>query len=189
MILALKSLYMGFFKALEHLTNGWFLGLAARLSFASVLMMYFLNSAATKVGSGFPGMLIPTSGAYAQMLPPIAEQAGYNADKIAFIPWGLIVYFGTYSEFLLPVLILVGLFTRLSSLAMIGFIAVMTYVDIAFHGSDAKTIGAFFDRFQDAAIADQRLLWCIPLIYLVLKGPGVLSLDAIFGRFFEDEEI
>ena len=34
------------------------LSLAARLFFSSVLMFYFLNSAATKVGSGFPGSLM-----------------------------------------------------------------------------------------------------------------------------------
>ena len=72
---------------------------------------------------------------------------------------------------------------------MIGFIAVMTYVDINFHGADAKTIGVLFDRVQDSVISDQRLLWCIPLIYLILKGPGLLSLDAIFGNFFNKEEI
>ncbi len=189
MITALMSLYSGVFGALERLTNGWFMGLAARLAFSSALMLFFLNSAATKVGSGFPGSLIPTTNAYAQMLPPIAEQYGYNADKIPTFPYALIVYGGTYAEFILPVLILVGLFTRAASLAMIGFIAVMTYVDINFHGLDAKSIGAFFDRFQDSAIADQRLLWCIPLIYLLLKGPGLLSLDAIFGNIFKKEEI
>ncbi len=189
MIDALKGIYLAIFGAIERLTDGWFLGLTARLAFSSVLMMYFLNSAATKVGSGFPASLIPTSGAYAQMLPPIAEQYGYNADKIPLFPYGLIVYAGTYAEFVLPVLILVGLFTRLSSLAFIGFIAVMTYVDINFHGADAKTIGAVFDRIQDSAIADQRLLWCFPLLYLLLKGPGAISLDAIFGMFFRREEI
>ena len=59
----------------------------------------------------------------------------------------------------------------------------MTYTDIT--GHDAK-IGGFFDRFQDAAIADQRLLWLFPLIYLVLRGPGLISLDAIFGRIKEE---
>ena len=165
------------------------MGLAARLAFSSALMMFFLNSAATKVGSGFPGSLIPTVNAYAQMLPPVAEQAGYNADKIPFFPYALIVYGGTYAEFILPVIILLGLFTRAASVAMIGFIAVMTYVDINFHGADAKTIGVMFDRIHDSAISDQRLLWCIPLIYLILKGPGMISLDGILGFFFKREEI
>ncbi|MGI9524027.1 MAG: DoxX family protein [Hyphomicrobiaceae bacterium] len=189
MILALKNIHTGVFRALENLTNGWFVGLAARFVFSSVLLMYFLNSASTKVGSDFPGVLVPTSGAYAQMLPPVAEQFGYNADKIPFFPYGLIVYAGTYAEFLLPILVLVGLFTRLSSLGLIIFIFVMTYVDIFFHGVDAKTIGEMFDRIQDSPICDQRLLWLFPLVYLVLKGPGLISLDALLGYFFEEDEI
>jgi len=64
---------------------------------------------------------------------------------------------------------------------MIGFIAVMTYVDITAHQVDAETIGAFFDRLPNAAISDQRLLWAFPLLYLVLRGPGAISLDWIFG--------
>jgi len=65
---------------------------------------------------------------------------------------------------------------------MIVFIAVMTYVDITAHQVDAQTIGAFFDRLPNAPIADQRLMWAFPLLYLVLRGPGVVSLDWIFGR-------
>ena len=183
------KLYDGFFGLLQMLTRGWFLGLSARLVFASVLMMYLLNSAMTKVGSGFPGMLVPQSGAYAQILPSVAEQFGYDASKIPFIPYGLIVHAGTYAEYLLPILILIGLFTRAASAAMLGFIAVMTYVDINFHGAEASTIGAFFDRVQDSAIADQRLLWCFPLVYLMLRGPGLLSLDAVFKWMFREKEL
>ena len=189
MILAVKSLYMGVFRGIEHLTSSWLPGLAARLIFSSVLMFYFLHAASLKVGSGFPGILIPKSGAYAQMLPPIAEQYGYNADKIPFFPYGLIVYAGTYAEFILPLLILVGLFTRLSSLAFLVFIAVLTFVDINFHNVDAKTIGHVFDRVSTSVISDQRLLWCFPLLYLLIKGPGVISLDGFLGRFYREEDI
>lgn len=56
---------------------------------------------------------------------------------------------------------------------MLAFIAVMTYVDINLHSVDAKTIGAFFDRIHNSALADQRLLWAFPLIVLVVKGAGL----------------
>ena len=180
----LVKLHAGVFDTLFRLTKDWFAGLAARLIFASVLLVYFANSAGTKVGSGFPGLFTVKIGGYAQILPPIAEAAGYDPEKIAFLPWGLLVYLGTLSEFLLPVLILIGLFTRLASLAMIGFIATMTYVDIVFHGADAKTIGGFFDRIPDSAISDQRLLWLFPLIYLVLYGAGRISCDGLLSRRF-----
>ncbi len=178
----LCGLYSGFFAILQKLAGDWFLGLVARLVFSSVLMIYFLNSARTKVGSGFPDMFIPGSGAYAQIVPKVAESVSYDVSQISFIPYGLIVFLGTYAEFALPVLILLGLFTRLSALAMMGFIAVQTFVDIYFHGMAKKTIGLPFDRIQDSVVADQRLLWLFPLIYLVVRGAGALSLDALFYR-------
>ncbi len=180
----LCDLHDGFFRWLNKATDGWFVGLAARFVFAGVLMVYFLNSASTKVGSGFPDMFIAQAGAYAQILPPIAEEYGYDASAIPFFPYGLIVYAGTYAEFLLPVLIVIGLFTRVASLGMIIFIAVMTYIDIYFHDADAKAIGALFDRIPDSPIADQRLLWSFLLLVLVLRGPGLISLDAVLGRLF-----
>ncbi len=167
------------------LAGDWFLGLVARLVFGSVLLVFFLNSALTKVGSGFPGFLIPRDGAYAQILPSVAQSAGYDISKISFFPYGLMVYLGTYAEFVLPILILIGLFTRLSALSMIGFIFVMTYVDIQFHGIDAKAIGAPFDRIHDSMVWDQRLLWIFPLVYLVIRGAGRISVDDVLSRFYD----
>lgn len=171
------------FVLVQTVAGDWFMGLAARLAFSSVLMMFFIHFAGTKVGDGFPGILQASLGAYAQIVPPIAEAAGYDPNQIAFIPWGLIVHLGAYTEFLLPVLILVGLFTRAASVAMLGFIAVMTFVDIQFHGVGAEAIGSFFDRFHNSAISDQRLLWIVPLSYLVLHGGGLLSLDHALRGF------
>lgn len=177
MLRMLIAAYTTAFGFVERVTQDWLPGLAARLVFSSVLMMFFLNSAKTKVGAGFPDLLIPQSGAYAQMLPKVAEAAGYNVSKIDFFPYKLIVLAGTYAEFILPVLILVGLFTRGAAVAFIGFISVMSYIDVFGHGATAETIGALFDRIHDSPILDQRLLWLFPLLYLAIKGPGRLSLD------------
>ncbi|PLX35947.1 MAG: hypothetical protein C0606_17845 [Hyphomicrobiales bacterium] len=172
------------FTALERALDGWFLGLAARFVFAGVLLFYFWNSALTKIGSGFPGIFVPQDSAYFQILPSVVEQFNYNVASVPFLPYGIIVYAGTYAEFLLPFLIVVGLFTRLASLGMIGFIVVQSSVDILFHGVDAATIGALFDRVQDAAIMDQRALWIFVLVALVVKGAGAISLDALIGKRF-----
>ncbi len=182
----LCGLYNGFFSLIQKVAGDWFLGLAARLVFASVLLGYFLNSALTKVGSGFPGIFIVSDGAYAQILPSIAESVGYDTSKIDFIPYGLIVHLGTYAEFVFPFLILVGLFTRFAALAMIGFVAVMTYVDIAFHGLGAKAIGMPFDRIHDSVVWDQRLLWVFPLVYLVIRGAGRFSFDGMLSRIYKN---
>jgi putative oxidoreductase len=183
MIGLLVNVYNGMFSALQRWTEDWLPGLAARFVFASVLLFYFLNSVATKVGSGL-GAFVPTTNAYAQILPKVMEQVGYDASKVAVFPYGIIVYAGTYAEFALPLLIVAGLFTRAASLGMLCFIAVMSYVDIFQHGVDAKTIGALFDRVPDQAIADQRLLWAFPLLYLVVRGAGAISLDALLARYW-----
>lgn len=179
---SLITLHDRVFNSLEALFGGWFLGFAARFVFAAVLLTFFLNSAATKVGAGFPGVLIPGVGAYAQILPPIAEAAGYDPSQIAVFPWKILVFAGTYAEFIVPIMLVVGLFTRLSSFAMIGFVVVMSFVDIQFHGADPATIGAWFDRVHNSAISDQRLLWLFPLAYLLIKGAGPLSLDALIQK-------
>ncbi|MEM6985258.1 MAG: DoxX family protein, partial [Pseudomonadota bacterium] len=92
------------------------------------------------------------------------------------------VYAGTYAEFILPVLIVVGLFTRLAALGMIGFVFVQSFVDITGHHADAETIGAWFDRFSDATILDQRAMWVFLLAYLAIYGAGKLSIDQLLRR-------
>ena len=152
---------------IERTLDSWLTGLAARLVFAAVLFMYYWNSALTKIGEGVSGIFQITDGAYFQIVPPIVEAAGYDASAVPFFPWGLIVTVGTYSEFILPVLIVIGLFTRLAALGMIVFVLVQSYVDIAFHGVDAETVGVLFDRLPSATIMDQRALWIFLLLVLV----------------------
>ena len=182
LICGLKTLYDRIFASIETATDGWLVGLAARLVFASVLFMFFINSGLTKVGSGPLGFLSPSVGAYAQILPEMMNSVGFNVSKIAFVPYGLIVLLGTWTEFILPVLIVLGLFTRAASLAMIGFVAVMSYVDITGHGVKAETAGAVFDGLPTGLIFDQRLLWVFLLLVLVVKGAGAVSLDALLDR-------
>ena len=53
--------------------------------------------------------------------------------KISFYPLrgDCNVWMGTYAEFVIPFLVVVGLFTRLSALAMMGFIAVTDLMSIS----------------------------------------------------------
>ncbi|MEM7620238.1 MAG: DoxX family protein [Pseudomonadota bacterium] len=179
------NLYDAVFSTLQKITEDWFLGITARLFFCSVLFWYFINSAFTKVGATFPDTLIPTDSAYIQILgEKLFEQYSFSAAQIPVFPYKIIVFLGTYTEFILPVLILIGLFTRFTAVAFIFFIFVLTYVDITQHGVDVKTIGEIFDRVHNSEISDQRLLWTFPLLYLILRGPGVLSLDFVLGKIF-----
>lgn len=178
---ALMTRYTDTVTWLGRAADSWLLGLLARLAFAAVLLVYFLNSSLTKFDGG---PFSVADAAYFQIVPPIVEAAGYDASQVAFIPWGAIVYLGSYAEFVLPLLIVAGLLTRLAALGMIGFVFVQSYVDISFHGVEDATIGAWFDNLSGAAILDQRTLWVFLFLYLVLKGAGNLSLDAVMARRF-----
>ena len=79
---------------------------------------------------------------------------------------------------------MIGLFTRIAAAGMIVFVAVQTYVDIAFHKVNAETIGAWFDNISGAAIMDQRALWVLLFLYLILKGPGLISVDHVLRQRF-----
>ena len=184
LIILLKGLHCAFFYKLASLTNGWFLSTAARFSFLAVIYFYYINSANTKVGEGFLGFFEVQFGAYIQILSE-AGMVAYDFE-IANVPFlqKSIVYFGTYSEFILPTLIVIGLLTRLASLGMIGFIIVQSIVDITAHGADESTIGAWFDRDSASVILDQRTLWVFILMVLVLKGPGFLSLDKALAKWW-----
>lgn len=155
----------------------WFLPVAARFSFAAVLLGYYWASAMTKSSDGFFGFLFPTIGAYYQILPGITEAAGYDPGAISwiFVP---IVLLGGWAEVILPLLIIVGLFTRGAALAMIEFVILQSVVDIVGHDVNA---GAWFDRASDGLILDQRLFWLFLLAVLVLKGAGRVSLDRLLG--------
>lgn len=115
-------------------------------------------------------------GAYYQILPKVAEAAQFHPQMISAV-WYPLVLLGSWAEMILPLLILLGLFTRGAALGMIGFIIVQSLTDIFGHGADAATIGGWFDRASDALILDQRLLWVFLLLVLVVQGGGRYALD------------
>jgi putative oxidoreductase len=114
--------------------------------------------------------------AYYQILPKVAEAAQFDPQMISAV-WYPLVLLGSWAEMILPLLILLGLFTRGAALGMIGFIIVQSLTDIFGHGADAATIGGWFDRASDALILDQRLLWVFLLLVLVVQGGGRYALD------------
>jgi hypothetical protein len=99
------------------------------------------------------------------------------------------VLFGTWAEFILPALVVLGLFTRIAALGMIGFVIVLTWVDIMGHGAGPETIGAWFNNTSGDAILDQRAFWLFLLIVLVLRGGGPLSLDALVSRRYSSDDL
>lgn len=177
----MTSLYLALTDRLSR--TDWLITTLARLIFAGTLLMYFWASAVTKLGDGIFGLFIPSVGAYAQIFPRTMEAVVYDTSQLTFFHWAVVVA-GTWAEFILPALIVIGLFTRLSALGMIGFVAVQSATDLIGHGGleHPETFGAWFDRIPDSAILDQRAFWVFLLLVLVLKGGGPLSVDKILIR-------
>lgn len=169
------SLYERIFGIADR-QAGWLLPTAARLVFAGVLFSYFWTSAGTKL----EGPFTPSLGSYAQIFPKAFEAAGFEVSQMAF--WQtLVVLAGAWAEFILPLLIVLGLLTRLAALGMVGFVLVQSLTDIRGHGVSTETIGAWFDPVSDAMILDQRALWMLLLLVLILKGAGPFSADRFLG--------
>ena len=168
-----KSLYSRLTARLERLD--WLIPTLARFLFAAVLLIYFLNAGMTKLGDGFAGLWTPSTGAYAQIFPKAFEAVGYDSDALSLYH-SIVVVLGIWAEFVLPALIVLGFLTRFAALGMIGFVIVQSFTDIYGHGQ-ATTVGAWFDRFPDAIMMDQRALWVFLLAVLVVKGAGPLSFD------------
>lgn len=159
--------------------TGSALSLLVRLTFAAVLLPFLLNSYQTKV-DGF-GL---STGAYVQILPAYMDSVGYDASQVPGV-LKLVVVAGTLAELALPLMILIGLATRLAAFGMIGFVVVMSLTDIYGHGISAATIGALFDADPYGLIADQRLLWVVLMVVLMVVGGGRLSADALVSRWWQ----
>ncbi len=151
----------------------------ARFVFAATLLFYFWNSAGTK-WEGTP--FSPSLGGYAQIFPKGMEAVGYDASMMSMFQWAVVVA-GTFAEYILPLLIVIGLFTRFAAFAMIGFVVVQSLTDLYGHGGIAhvETLGRWFDGLPTGAILDQRAFWMVVLVTLVLKGAGPLSVDRLLA--------
>lgn len=119
------------------------LALASRFGIAAIFFM----SGRTKV----EGFLTLTEGAY---------ELFRTEYKLPFVPPEIAAHLAAYAEHLFPVLLVLGLCTRLSALALLG----MTLV---------------IQVFVYPAAWPTHLSWAALLLYLVGRGGGTLSLDRL----------
>lgn len=174
---ALAQLHDRVFDRLDRTLSPILLPTLARFLFAASLLLYYWNAGLTKLGDGVAGVLRLDSGAYIQILPRVFDAAGYDPSALGPLSRA-VVLLGTWAEFILPLLLVAGLFTRLAALGMIGFVLAQTWVDVLGHGA---ALGAWFDRHADGLV-DIRGFWLFPLVLMVLKGAGPLSVDAWLAR-------
>lgn len=121
------------------------LALAARLAVGAI----FFLSGRTKV----EGFLTVSDNAYTL----------FREDyKVPLLPPEFAAHMATYAEHLFPVLLVLGLCTRLSALALLGMTAVIQ-------------IFVYPDAWPT------HLSWAALMLYLIGRGAGPLSLDRALG--------
>jgi putative oxidoreductase len=123
-----------------------FISLVARLAVANV----FWTSGQTKVDGFFH----------------ISDNTFYlfaEEYKVPLLPPDVAAYMSTIAEHVFPILLLVGLASRLSALALLGMTAVIQI-------------------FVYPTGWPEHVLWATALLVIIARGPGALSLDHLFWR-------
>jgi len=86
-----------------------------------------------------------------------------NEYRVPLLPPELAATLATTVELTAPILLLLGLATRLGAAAMLGMTLVIQ-------------IFVYPENYPD------HLLWAGPLLYPVLRGPGAISIDHLIRR-------
>ena len=135
------------------------LALIGRFSIAAV----FWKSGQTKI-EGLAIDLI--DGTFTLGIPRLSESAialFQDEYRLPLIPPGLAAPMAAFAEHFFPILILLGLATRFSALALLGMtLAIQLFV----YPGAYPTHG----------------VWATVLLYLIARGPGVLSIDHGIAR-------
>lgn len=85
--------------------------------------------------------------------------------RVPLLPPELAASMATAVELSTPILLVLGLATRFGAAAMLGMTLVIQFL-------------VYPQNYPD------HLLWAGPLLYLILRGPGALSLDHLIRRRF-----
>jgi putative oxidoreductase len=85
--------------------------------------------------------------------------------KVPLLPPEIAASLATTVELTTPILLVLGLATRLGAAAMLSMTLVIQFL-------------VYPQNYPD------HLLWAGPLLYLILRGPGVLSLDHLIRKRF-----
>ena len=145
-------------RLFERIPNS-LIAFLARFSIAAV----FWNSGQTKV----QGLVVNfVSGDFALGWPRLSDSAVAlfrDEYKLPFVPPELAAPMAAFAEHLFPLLLLFGLATRLSALALLGMTLV---IQVFVYPGAYATHGT----------------WAALLLYLMARGPGVFSIDHLLAK-------
>ena len=141
----LRGAWNRFADIAEHLISHNVLAITARIAVAAI----FFLSARTKVD----GLLSIKDSTYYLF----AEEY-----RVPLLPPEFAAQMATYAEHLFPILLVLGLFTRLSALALLGMTAVIQ-------------IFVYPDAWPT------HLSWAALMLYLIGRGAGAWSIDYRIG--------
>ncbi len=141
----LRGVWNRIAQVVEGLIGHSLLALASRLAIASI----FFLSGRTKVD----GLLTISDGA----IYLFTEEY-----RVPLLPPQIAAHMAAYAEHLFPILLVLGLFTRLSALALLGMTAVIQ-------------IFVYPDAWPT------HLSWAALMLYLIGRGGGALALDRAIG--------
>lgn len=142
------ALAMVVIRRLERVTYDTLIATPARLFIA----VTFLLSGRTKVD----GILT---------LKPATYYLFQYEYKIPLIPAPIAAHIAAYSEHLFPVLLLLGLASRLSAAALL-------------------TMTAVIELFVYPNAWETHLGWATALVFIIFRGPGALSIDSALRTRF-----
>lgn len=140
-VTGLRGAWNGVADRLTGLVSHGLLALAARIAVAAI----FFLSGRTKVD----GLLTVNDSAYSLFR---------EEYKVPLLPPELAAHMATYAEHVFPILLVLGLFTRLSALALLGMTAVIQI-------------------FVYPGAWPTHLSWAVLMLYLIGRGAGPVSLD------------
>ena len=134
----------------ERLPDG-LIALMARFALAGI----FFKSGLTQVELDEDGLHFAASVQY------LFEQE----YQVPLLPWDVAAFLAATNELVLPVLLVLGVATRLSALALLGMTAVI-------------------QTFVYPEAWDTHLIWATALVFLIARGAGPIALDAWVRRRF-----
>lgn len=131
--------------------------LAARIGIG----MVFLVSAQTKVVDWNLFDALTFNLEFTASLPFLFQEYG-----VPLLPPATAAWLATYMESWLPLLLFIGVFTRLAALGLFGMTVVIQLFVLP---------GAW----------DAHLLWAAVLLLIVARGPGIISVEHWLGKVLE----